>query len=109
MCMTNLDFQMDDFGERLKRHRLAHKLTLDDLAQALGVSKPTIWAWEHARSRPRPERHAALAQVLKMPVEALMNTNSSPIDQSQVVRECKERIARAFELDPAAVRIRIDL
>ena len=109
MCMTDPDFQMDDFGERLKRHRLAHKLTLDDLAQALGVSKPTIWAWEHARSRPRPERHAALAQLLKVPVDVLMNADSATVDQSQVVRECKQRIAEAFELDASAVRIRIDL
>ena len=100
---------MDDFSESLKRQRLALKLTLDDLAQALGVSKPTIWAWEHARSRPRPERHAALAQILKMPVEALMSASSTTVEQSQVVRECKERIAEAFELDPSSVRIRIDL
>lgn len=100
---------MNDFSETLKRQRLAHKLTLDDVAQALGVSKPTIWAWEHAKSRPRPERHAALAQVLKVPVEALMNADTADIDQSEVVRECKERIAKAFEIDPAAVRIRIDL
>lgn len=100
---------MDKFSEKLKSYRLARELTLQDVAEALGVSKPTIWAWEHAKSRPRPERHAALAQILKVPVEALTNADSTPVDQSEVVRECKEKIAEAFELDPEAVRIRIDL
>jgi transcriptional regulator with XRE-family HTH domain len=100
---------MNQFSEMLKQHRLARQLTLDELARALGVSKPTIWAWENAKSRPRAERHAALAQILQLPLDSLMNADSSPIDQSRVVRECKERIAEAFELDPSAVRIRIEL
>jgi transcriptional regulator with XRE-family HTH domain len=100
---------MDSFSKKLQKYRVARKLTLDDLAQALGVSKPTIWAWEHAKSRPRPERHAALARILKVPVEVLMHVEPMANDQSQVVRECKERIAEAFDLDPSAVQIRIDL
>jgi transcriptional regulator with XRE-family HTH domain len=100
---------MSEFSEKIRKYRLARQLSINDLARALGVSKPTVWAWEHARATPRPERFVALAQILQVPVEALESTRSMSDAQAEVVRECKEKIARAFALDSAAVRIRIDL
>jgi DNA-binding transcriptional regulator YiaG len=39
------------FPQRLQRLRKARGLTLAQVADALGVSKPTVWAWEQGRSR----------------------------------------------------------
>lgn len=100
---------MDNFGQTLKRYRRERCLTLDDLAKALGVSKPTIWAWEHSKSRPKPERYEALAEVLKVPVESFICKNSDEHAKAELVKECKEKIAEAFSLHPSAICIRIKL
>src|ERR1700712_1358254 len=42
----------ESFEVRLQRLRKERGLTLGQLAARLGVSKPTVWAWEHGRARP---------------------------------------------------------
>jgi DNA-binding transcriptional regulator YiaG len=48
----------ESFGLRLQRLRKQRRLTLAAIADALGVSKPTVWAWEQDRTHPieQPDR-----------------------------------------------------
>ena len=93
---------------RLGRLRREAGLTLADVAAALGVSKPTVWAWEKGKARPLPERLGAIAAALGVDAEVLA---AAPVSREieGVIAECRARIAEACGTRPDAVRIMIEL
>lgn len=97
---------MEDFGERLHRLRSERGLSLSDVADRLGVSKPTVWAWEHGKSRPIERRLASLAQVLGVTPAGLQ---PAPPSQDEIVARHRRRIAEMYGVEPERVRIMIDL
>ncbi len=96
-------------GVRLNRLRREAGLTLADVAAALGVSKPTVWAWEKGKARPLPERMAAIAETLGAAPEDLTEAGTQTADAAALITECRSRIAEACGTTPAAVRIMIEL
>lgn len=96
-------------GVRLNRLRREAGMTLADVAQRLGVSKPTVWAWEKGKARPLPERMAAIAEALGAAPEDLAEAGSHNADTAALIAECRHRIAEACGTTPAAVRIMIEL
>lgn len=95
-------------GMRLNRLRREAGLTLAEVAAALGVSKPTVWAWEKGKARPLPERLAAIAAALRVAPEELA---AAPVAREidSVIAECRSRIAEACGTAPEAVRIMIEM
>ena len=83
-------------------------LTLADVASALGVSKPTVWAWEKGKARPLPERLDAIAAALGVAPEVLAAAPASR-EIEGVIADCRARIAEACGTTPEAVRIMIEL
>ena len=96
-------------GVRLNRLRREAGMTLADVALRLGVSKPTVWAWEKGKARPLPERMAAIAAALGAAPEDLAEASSHNADTAALIAECRTRIAEACGTTPAAVRIMIEL
>ena len=76
------------FGARLRRLREAKKLTLQQVADAVGCTKAYIWELEMkgGQQRPSAERIQAIAKVLGVTMEDVMGVpmqqapNSSPED-----------------------------
>jgi transcriptional regulator with XRE-family HTH domain len=67
------------FGVRLRRLREAKKLTLQQVADAVGCTKAYIWELEmRDGQRPTAERIRAIAKVLGVTMEDVMG---EPIDQ----------------------------
>lgn len=95
-------------GRRLASLRQQRGLTLAQVAQQLGVSKPTVWAWEHDRSQPVASRIGALAETLGV-AEAELVTGRDLGQAAVAVAEAREAIADAFGFNPQQVRIMIDL
>ncbi len=93
---------------RLQRLRKQRGLTLAELAAQLGVSKPTVWAWEQARSAPSPERYEKIAEVLGTTVSALRSGREEDV-ASIVLERSRRRIAQAFGVSAESVRIMIEL
>lgn len=61
------------FGSRLRRLREAKKLTLQQVADAVGCTKAYIWELEMKEGqRPSAERVQALAKVLGVTMEDIM-------------------------------------
>jgi transcriptional regulator with XRE-family HTH domain len=60
------------FGCRLHELRKQHGLTQDELAQALGVSQQTVFAYELGERRVTVLVLAKLAKVFDVPAEELM-------------------------------------
>jgi len=95
-------------GRRIAAARQARGLTLGHIASALGVSRPTVWAWEQDRARPAPHRLGPLAECLGVSEQALAGTE--PDSQViQVVEEARARIAAVAGTLPGKVRILIEL
>ena len=91
--------------QRLRKHR---GLTLAELALKLGVSKPTVWAWEQGRSSPSTDRHEKIAEVLGTTVSAIRTGREDDV-ASGVVDRSRRRIAEAYGVRVESVRIMIEL
>lgn len=96
-------------GPRLNRLRRDAGLTLADVAAALGVSKPTVWAWEKGKARPLPERLEAIAAALGIAPDTLIEAPAGVAATDAVIADCRARIAEAWSIPQAAVRIMIEL
>ena len=93
---------------RLQRLRKARGLTLAEIAKQLGVSKPTVWAWEQARSSPSPDRYEKLAEVLGTTASALQSGREEDA-ASDILQRSRRRIAKAYGVSVESVRIMIEL
>ncbi|MGN3973918.1 helix-turn-helix domain-containing protein [Tsuneonella sp. SYSU-LHT278] len=98
--------QGEEFGARLHRLRTERGLSLADIANRLGVSKPTVWAWEHGKARPVERRLSALAEALGVTPGGLEPAASGPVE---AVEAGRRQIAEAYGVDPKRVRIMIEL
>ena len=96
----------EGFGARLHRLRTERGLSLADIADKLGVSKPTVWAWEHGKARPVERRLTALAEALGVTPGGLEPAASGPPEAVEIGRR---QIAEAYGVEPARVRIMIEL
>lgn len=99
----------ESLGARLNRLRREAGLTLADVALRLGVSKPTVWAWEKGKARPLPERIDAIADALGVAPDQLGETIGTSVDIGMLIEDCRQRIAEACSTTPGAVRIMIEL
>lgn len=98
----------ESFGVRLHRLRNDKGLTLSQIATQLGVSKPTVWAWEQGKARPVDSRIEALSAALGVPPSELVPGRDSPALRDLLIR-AREQIASAFGVTPEKIRIMIDL
>lgn len=96
------------FGVRLQRLRKARGLTLSQIAGELGVSKPTVWAWEQGKARPVESRIDALAKVLGVAGEELLSgTHATGL--KDLLARARDEIARAYGTTRDKVRIMVEL
>lgn len=98
----------EPLGIKLNRLRRERSMTLAQVASALGVSKPTVWAWEKGKARPVPDRIPDIATVLGVTAQEL--GEAAPAGESAaLVEECRIRIAGAYGTEPERVRIMIEV
>ncbi len=98
----------ESFGTRLQRLRKERGMTLAQVATRLGVSKPTVWAWEQGKAKPVETRIEALAAVYGVHASDLVQSRISPALFEMIARS-KEQIAQAVGTNPDKIRIMIDL
>ena len=71
------------FGARLRRLREAKKLTLQQVADAVGCTKAYIWELEMKDGqRPSAERIQAIAKVLGVTMEDVMGESIAQVPQA---------------------------
>lgn len=103
-----LEAPPEPFGVKLNRLRRERGLTLAQVASVLGVSKPTVWAWEKGKARPLPDRIEAIAEVLGVSARELEERIGDD-QHTALVHDCRLRIATAYGTHPAKVRIMIEV
>lgn len=100
--------QLETLPVRIARLRKQQGLTLDMLAELVGVSKPTVWAWEQGKARPTSERLAALAAQLGVD-EADLRTGRDSDALGQAIARAREQVAVAYGVDPSRIKVIIEM
>ncbi len=98
----------ESFGARLQRLRKLRGLSMDRMAAQLGVSKPTVWAWEQGKAHPVEHRLNAIAEVLGVDRGELVPSTFYPALDELLARS-RDEIATALGIPPEKIRIMIDL
>jgi transcriptional regulator with XRE-family HTH domain len=95
-------------GERIRRERKTRGWSLDKLASEVGVSKVSVWGWEHDRSKPRLQVLERLGAALDVAPHILLGDNDASNGQvPEIIADCQSRIAHAVGVGVDAVEIRI--
>lgn len=95
-------------GPKINRLRRERGLTLEQVANALGVSKPTVWAWEKGKAKPIPERIEGIAEVLGVSVLDLSGDDPDGSHES-LLAQCRLSIASEYGIEADRVRIMIEV
>ena len=61
-----------DFGQQIKKVRTDHKLTQEEMANKLNVSRQTISSWENNRNLPDLELVVQIAEKFNLSVDELL-------------------------------------
>ena len=98
-------------GSLIRKLRKAKGWTLDQLAQALDISRVSVWGLENGKTHPRASRLADVAAALDLPVEQLVDDHlpaqQSVAHPSDLVLECQMRIAEGLGVTPNDVEIKV--
>jgi len=98
----------ESFGVRLQRLRSAKQLTQGQLAVQLGVSEPSISAWELDKARPKAGRIEALSVALGVEISEILGFDEGE-NLRDLVARAKEQIAKAAGVSPANVKFTIEM
>lgn len=98
----------ESFGVRLQRLRTAKELTQGQLAVRLGVSEPSISAWELDKARPKAGRMEALSDVLGVEIAELLGFDEAE-NLNGLVARAKAQIAKAAGVGPSNIRFTIEM
>jgi ribosome-binding protein aMBF1 (putative translation factor) len=106
-------------GERIRRLRRKHGVSMVHLASCVGVSRPTLWKWEKGAVFPRQDMIRLLARTLGVSEKELIYGNQQvrqPDQQRFAALESPEKtiaakkaeIASLVGVDPSQVKILIE-
>lgn len=98
----------ESFGVRLQRLRKTRGLTLAQVAEELGVSKPTVWAWENGKARPIENRMEALAGLMGVAASELQ-AGRDTANLRELLARSREQIATAVGTSSDKIKIVIEL
>lgn len=116
----------ETFGQRLKRLRVASPHSMIELANLVGVTKPTLWKWETDKVRPRDAAVRSLAAVLGVDEMTLLygrrpvakEASSIAVDSpakpagrkrlSDIISDSKDAIAELAGVEREKVLVSID-
>ncbi|MBU0876734.1 MAG: helix-turn-helix domain-containing protein [Alphaproteobacteria bacterium] len=94
--------------KKLQALRVERGLKQSDIAEQLCVSTAAVSQWESGRMVPREERWRELADCLGVGITDL-TSNQSTSDLRQLISASRAEIAQAAGIEPANVRILLDM
>jgi transcriptional regulator with XRE-family HTH domain len=97
----------ESLARRLRRLRKQNGFSQGELAERIGVSKPTVWAWEHGRARPQEARLKGIADALGTTIDDLDGLPRTD-NLAFLMAEYRDQIAAHFNVAPAKVKIVIE-
>lgn len=102
---------MSIFSERLKKLREEKNWTQDELAQRLGVQRPTIAGYESSEKNriPRDKRLTDLAELLGTSTDYLLGVTDNRESQRATSKEKLSKSGNEFVLKELVEKYKIDL
>lgn len=86
-------------GERIRAIRVGHNMTQQELAAAVGCSRPAVVLWETGTRRIPLEQLKKVAKALQSPISAFLGESSQNVDQITEPAE-RELVALYRQLPP---------
>ena len=74
-------------GQRIRALRKNNKITQEQLAESMGVARPTISSWENNENKPTTENLFILASILKTSATYLMGETDDPTPADQTAKK----------------------
>lgn len=100
----------ETFGERLKRLRSQSRYSMVELAERVGVTKPTLWKWETGKVMPRQAALEKLAAELELSaVELLYGRTEVRHGASPIMRDRTSVAATGEKLADVIARSRNEI
>jgi transcriptional regulator with XRE-family HTH domain len=109
------------FGMAIKQWRRDNGLTAARFAERLGVSRPTVWAWESGKNLPRPSMLARLSKEMGLTVPNQASSPPTPAENiapqpespdtalARAVLEAKQRVAAVAGTSADKVKLILEL
>ena len=102
----------ESLGARIKRLRQERELTLQAVADELGLTPAAISHWESSRIIPKPKKLQELAKALKVSVGELtgsinaLSRQQAPMTEiDRIISDAQDRIADKIGCSPHRVRL----
>jgi len=113
----------ETFGALLRVLRCEAEMTLDQVASAVGVAKPSVLSWENGKSRPKREKWHDIAKVFGVSPQVLasaakaealnkaasLSQRVEDVDRTAMLAAVRKVIAEAYGVTPSAVRIMVEI
>jgi transcriptional regulator with XRE-family HTH domain len=113
--------ELDDLGNRLRVARERLGLSRADLAARVGLSVPTLWAWERGKTQPRGKNLRLVTQLLNLTAEdlGLGERPADPVEghagslaistpgegPAAEIERLKAQIAQALDIEESQIEI----
>ena len=72
------------FSQKLQEYRKAEKLSQEDLAHRLGVSRQSVSKWEQGLSFPETEKLIELSSLMNVSIDVLLKEEASPEEAATI-------------------------
>ena len=95
-------------GEKLAALRLGRGLSVEQLADRLGVSRQALWYWETGQRMPRARMLARIAAEFGLSQSELLMPPMAVTDADDVLQRCKNAVATRCGVGPEKVKIVVE-
>ncbi len=89
---------MIGIGEKIKKLRLAKKMTQSQLATELGVSTSTVGMYERGQRKPDNEMLIKLGRVFAVSVDSLLGVRELSNEATDIITEMRDRILNCDDI-----------
>lgn len=86
------------FGEKLQRLRKENKMSQEDLASKITVSRQAVSKWELNESVPDTENIIQLSKILGVSIDYLLNDEFDNVKDIPIVKETTTKIKKEYNI-----------
>ena len=94
-------------GKNLKRERTRTGITMDELANQVGVTQAQISFYEHNKNVPSIEKLEAIARALNVPISKLLDEDVTPYQSCTNIKKEEQDLLHYYRLVDVAAKTMI--